>query len=104
MFSQKLKELRLEANLSQKQIAYELGVSQQSYARWETGKHEPTLNTLKKVSKFFKIPIEELLSDKSLSLERILSSETITYQDKELSDENLQEFKQITNEFIKSIS
>ena len=34
MFSKKLKELRLKANLTQKEIAEKLNISQPSYQQW----------------------------------------------------------------------
>lgn len=100
MFSQKLKELRLKANLTQKQIADKLGISQQAYARWETGNHKPTLDTLEKLSHFFNVPIEELISDKPLSIEKILSADTITYKNENLSDDELANLKQLIQKFI----
>lgn len=100
MFFKKLKELRIKSGLSQTQLAKQLGVSQQSYARWESGKYTPTLDTIQKVSNYFNISIEELISDKPLSLERILSSETITFQDNNLSDKQLDNLKQFVKELI----
>lgn len=38
MFPQNLKKLRTSHNLTQKELAEELGTSQQSYMKWETGK------------------------------------------------------------------
>ena len=38
MFSKKLKELRLKANLTQKEIAEKLNISQPSYQQWESGR------------------------------------------------------------------
>ncbi|HEO6905160.1 TPA: helix-turn-helix domain-containing protein, partial [Streptococcus agalactiae] len=35
MFSKKLKELRINNKLSQKQIAEQMNISQQAYAKWE---------------------------------------------------------------------
>ena|GEM_PF-1232907 len=101
MFSKKLKELRINSGLSQTQLAKQLEVSQQSYARWESGKYTPTLDTIQKVSNYFNAPIEELISDKPLSIEKILSSETITFQDKELSKQQLNDLKQFIKELIK---
>jgi len=101
MFTQKLKQLRLERGLSQQQIADKLGISNQAYSRWETGKFSPNLQSLEKIAKTLNVPIEELLSNKPLSLEKILSSETITFQDKELSEKQLNDLKQFIKELIK---
>lgn len=43
MLSDRLKILRLEAKLTQKEIATKLEVSQQSYSDWEKGKMKPKI-------------------------------------------------------------
>ena len=40
--SYRLKELRKERKLPQVKVAESLGITQQSYARWENGKVTPT--------------------------------------------------------------
>jgi len=62
-FSKRLRELRKENGLSQEEIANRLSVSQQSYARWESGNHAPTLDTLEKVSSYFKVTIAYLVGE-----------------------------------------
>lgn len=62
-FSKRLRELRKENGLSQEEIANRLSVSQQSYARWESGNHTPTLDTLEKVSNYFKVTIAYLVGE-----------------------------------------
>ncbi|MBR1702989.1 MAG: helix-turn-helix transcriptional regulator [Lachnospiraceae bacterium] len=49
----KLKELRLERGLSQKQIADYLEVTPNIYSRYETGARQPSIETLIKLSAFF---------------------------------------------------
>lgn len=61
IFYKKLKELRDENKLLQKQLAYELGVSQVTVARWETGNREPSLDMLIKISKYFAVTTDYLL-------------------------------------------
>ena len=41
IFSQRLKELRQEKQLSQKDVANKLGVAVSTYANWEQGRTEP---------------------------------------------------------------
>ena len=60
-FSVKLKELRLEKNLLQKQLAAELGVTQACIGKWETGDREPSLDDLIKVAKYFAVSTDYLL-------------------------------------------
>lgn len=89
MFSKKLKELRLKANLTQVQIAQELDITQQSYQKWESGKSKPNLNTLEMFSDFFGVSIEELLSDGTVRIESILNADKISYKNQLLSDETV---------------
>lgn len=89
MFSKKLKELRLKANLTQVQIAQELDITQQSYQKWESGKSKPNLNTLEMFSDFFGVSIEELLSDGTVRIESILNANKISYKNQLLSDETV---------------
>lgn len=61
MFYQKLKELREEKGLLQKQLATELDVSQGCIGKWETGTREPSLNMLIKIAKYFNVTTDYLL-------------------------------------------
>ena len=51
--SERLKELRLENNISQMQLSLATGLSQSAIARWELGKSEPTASALVILSKYF---------------------------------------------------
>lgn len=55
-------ELRKEKNLTQKDLANELDVSDKAISRWETGKGFPDVDSLQSLSKFFGITINELLA------------------------------------------
>ena len=60
-FNEKLKELREEKKLLQKQLASELDVSQVTIARWETGTREPSFDDLIKVAKYFNVTTDYIL-------------------------------------------
>lgn len=60
-FNEKLKELRKELQLLQKQVASDLGVTQVCVAKWETGAREPSLNMLIKIAKYFNVTTDYLL-------------------------------------------
>ena len=62
-FNQKLKALRKDAGLSQKQLAMMLKVALSTVAMWETANREPNIATLKKIAEFFNVSIEVLLND-----------------------------------------
>lgn len=61
MFPERLKELRKEAGLTQKQIAEKFGIKQPNYQQWESGKRKPGEETLKKFADFFNVSIDYLL-------------------------------------------
>ena len=60
-FKENLKELRLERNLGQVQLAKELGVSKGIISLWENGLREPNMHCLILLAKFFNITIDELI-------------------------------------------
>lgn len=60
MFGKWLKEQRLNAGLTQQQLADLLGLTKESIAYFETGARTPGLCALKKISEFFNISIYEL--------------------------------------------
>ena len=55
-------ELRKEQNLTQKDLADKINVSDKAISRWETGKGYPDVDSLQALSKFFNITINELLA------------------------------------------
>lgn len=72
-------DLRKEKNLTQKDLANELKVSDKAISRWETGKGFPDVDSLQSLSKFFGITINELLAGEK--------AETKTIE--EIAEENI---------------
>ncbi len=67
-FTDRLKTLRKEKKLTQKELAEQIGIKQNSYSDWETGKNEPSLENIIKLTKIFDTTADELLGiDKSVS-------------------------------------
>ncbi len=56
----KLKVLRAENNYTQEDLAGIIGVSRQTINAIEKGKFDPSLPTAFRISKLFKLPIEEI--------------------------------------------
>ncbi|MEG1509784.1 MAG: helix-turn-helix transcriptional regulator [Clostridia bacterium] len=56
-----LKELRLDNNLTQVELAEKLNIRQQSYLRYELGKGEPSLDTLILLTQIFNVSADYLL-------------------------------------------
>lgn len=53
-----LEAARVNAKLTQVELAEELGVSPTTVCNWETGKSEPTLSQLRKISTLSGIPMD----------------------------------------------
>ncbi len=63
--------LRKEKELTQKQFANILGVTDKAVSRWETGKNYPDIELLEVISKTFNVTISELLEGKRISQEEL---------------------------------
>ena len=57
-----ISELRKKKKLTQKEFADKLGISDKAVSRWETGNSYPDLDMLFRISKFFNISFENLLT------------------------------------------
>ena len=68
-FGQKLQELRKSKGITQEELAHELYVSRTAISKWESGRGYPNIDSLRAISKFFSVTVDELLStDEILSL------------------------------------
>lgn len=56
-----IKKARLQANITQQQLAEAIGVNQSSVALWETGQTLPRADKLLDIAKLLNCTIEELL-------------------------------------------
>lgn len=55
-----LKELRLNHNLTQEELARALEVSRQTIIAIENNKYDPTLRLALRIAKFFNTPLEDI--------------------------------------------
>jgi transcriptional regulator with XRE-family HTH domain len=60
-FRDRLKELRINNNLSQMQLSLKTGLSQSAIAKWELGKTEPTASAIITLAKFFEETTDYIL-------------------------------------------
>lgn len=60
---QKLKKLRTEKGITQKDLADQLHVTFQTVSKWESDTNEPDIATLKELSKFYDCSFDYLLSE-----------------------------------------
>ena len=65
-FNEKLQELRRSKGLTQEELAEKLYVSRTAVSKWESGRGYPNIDSLKEISMFFSVSIDELLSSEKL--------------------------------------
>ena len=82
-FNEKLQELRKSRGLTQEELAEALFVSRTAVSKWESGRGYPSLDSLKQLSRFFTVSVDELIcpeeilsaaeEEREASLDRYLS-------------------------------
>lgn len=65
-FNEKLQELRKQKGLTQEELAQALYISRTAISKWESGRGYPNIDSLKAITKFFGVTIDQLLSDDEL--------------------------------------
>ena len=65
-FHEKLQELRKSRGMTQEELAEALYVSRTAISKWESGRGYPSIDSLKEISRFFSVTIDELLSSEKL--------------------------------------
>ena len=62
-FSERLKDLRKQAGLTQVEVAEKLGISQPAYASWERGAKKPTQENLVKIAQILNVSVDYLVGN-----------------------------------------
>ena len=83
-FNEKLQELRKQRGLTQEELAELLYVSRTAISKWESGRGYPNIDSLKAISKYFSVSLDELLSS-----DAILTIAEEENKQKELHSRNL---------------
>ena len=99
-FSERLKNLRKQAHLTQVDVAEKLGISQPAYASWERGAKKPTQENLVKIAQILNVSVDYLVGnseEKSDELDNIellfrMNSKGLTEKEKEIFKKELIEF------------
>ena len=65
-FHKKLQELRKQKGLTQEELAESLYVSRTAVSKWESGRGYPNIDSLKAISRFYAVTIDDLLSGEEL--------------------------------------
>lgn len=60
-FNEKLQELRKGRSLTQEELAEAIYVSRTAVSKWESGRGYPSIDSLKEISRFFSVSIDELI-------------------------------------------
>ena len=76
-FSEKLPKLRKNNNLSQEQLAEQLGVSRQAVSKWEAGNSYPDMEKMLQMCKILNCHLEDLMDDGSIGNTSIEGSKKI---------------------------
>ena len=65
MYLKKLKDLREDSDLTQKEIADILGISQRYYSNLESGNRTLSVDLLIKIANFYNVSLDELCNSKT---------------------------------------
>ena len=63
---EKIQELRKSKHMTQEQLAQELYVSRTAISKWESNRGYPSIESLRALSKFFNVSIDDLLSTETI--------------------------------------
>lgn len=108
MFGDRLKELRIEKNLTQAQLAKFLNISPSSIGMYEKNRRIPDTETLKRFAKYFNVSVDYLIgkSDIKESAEELLKDPRTTialHNDNGIDDELPEEAKKEIENFIEYV-
>ena len=65
-FNEKLQELRKSKSLTQEELAEALFVSRTAISKWEQGRGYPGIDSLKEISRFFSVSIDDLICSEEI--------------------------------------
>ncbi|MFS1663444.1 helix-turn-helix domain-containing protein [Streptococcus sp. zg-JUN1979] len=109
MFEKRLKELRLEHNLTQKELANKINSTQASVGFWEQGLRKPKYESIEKLAKVFNVSPDYLLgntdtkeTDKELelSIDKAIDR-SVAYNGNPISDNDRSAIKDFLKDYFK---
>ena len=97
MFALRLKELRMNKRLSQRELASLFKVSTGTVGNWEVGTREPDYATLTKLANFFGVSVDYLLGREDITPEERAAGVTATKKESitPIEDELLYLFREV---------
>ena len=100
-FSERLKTLRKQVQLTQVDVAEKLGISQPAYASWERGIKKPTQENLVKIAQILNVSVDYLVGNADYTVDKLDNIELLfRMNSKGLSDEEKEIFKKELIEFM----
>ena len=100
-FSERLKELRKQAQLTQVELASKLGIAQSSYADWERGRKKPTQDNLVKIAQILNVSVDYLVGNSEKKADELDNIELLfRMNSKGLTDEEKDIFRKELIEFM----
>ena len=98
-YGRRFKYYRNKAKLTQKEAAKLIGINDYQLGNYETGRSEPSLDILKKMSKAYKVSIDQMLGNKPVPA----TSDLINVEENGPDyEELLDKIKKYVDEFEKS--
>lgn len=86
-----LVQLRINKRISQEELADELKISRQAVSKWEQGSTKPDVDNLLKISKYFKVGMDDLMTNDVIKREAY----SISVKNDDKTEQRLQIFKLI---------
>ena len=110
--SERLKNLRKQAGLTQVDVAGELGISQQAYASWERGVKRPTQENLVKIAQILNVSVDYLVGNSEEKLDELdniellfrMNSKGLTAEEKVIFKKELIDFMEERRKIFKKES
>ncbi|GAB3951028.1 hypothetical protein GCM10028805_30310 [Spirosoma harenae] len=72
VLSEKLRRLRQLFGYSQEYIAFNIGMTQPAYCKWESGQTQPSINKLEELANLYQLSLGDLINDSDLDIIRKL--------------------------------
>lgn len=102
-FGDRLKQIRLDRNMSQEEFALLLGTSKQVISRYETNQRTPKITVANEYAEKLGVPLNLLLGEEDAPLEKNITFDDFTYalhaETQELTEENKQKLLEMARLF-----
>lgn len=83
-YLERIRELREDQDITQKEIAKYLNVAQNTYSQYENGKRELPVSILKKLCQYYQVSADYMLGLSEKSIREVVFHANFSYNDKDL--------------------